>query len=289
MHILSIQSSVAFGHVGNAAAVFPLQRLGAEVSAIHTVQFSNHTGYGDWTGQVFPGTAIGELVDGIARRGALPTVDAVLSGYVGDPATGDAIVQTVARVRGGNPAMLYGLDPVFGDRGRGIFARPGIVEFFGRRALPNADLMTPNQFELETLTGAPAPTLGEAKRLVGDLQGRMRDGGPRAVLVTSLDAGSDRADDTNTIDLLIGAGGRFHRLRTPRLAVSVNGAGDMISALFLFHVLRSGDSVDAAARAASAVWGVIRATEAAGSRELVLVAAQEEIVRPSRLFRPEPA
>ena len=287
MHILSIQSSVAFGHVGNAAAVFPLQRLGAEVSAIHTVQFSNHTGYGDWTGQVFPGAAIGELVDGIARRGALPTIDAVLSGYVGDPATGDAIVETVERVRADNPAMLYGLDPVFGDVGRGVFARPGIVEFFDRRAVPNADLMTPNQFELETLTGAAAPTIAEAKRLVSRLQERMRDGGPRAVLVTSLETGDDRADDT--IELLVGAGGRFHRLRTPRLAVSINGAGDMISALFLFHVLRSGDPVDAAARAASAVWGVIRATEAAQSRELVLIAAQEEIFRPSRLFRPEPA
>ena len=146
--------------------------------------------------------------------------------------------------------------------------------------------MTPNQFELEALTGASAPTIDVAKRLVADLQGRMRDGGPRAVLVTSLSAGGDRGQDT--IDLLVGAGGRFHRLRTPRFAVDLNGAGDLIAALFLFHVLRSGDAVDATARAASAVWGVIRATEAARSRELMLVAAQEEIVRPSRLFRPEP-
>ncbi len=286
MHILSIQSSVVFGHVGNAAAVFPLQRLGAEVSALHTVQFSNHTGYGDWTGQVFPGTAIGDLVDGIARRGALGTIDAVLSGYVGDPATGGAIIDTVERTRGENASMLYGLDPVFGDRGRGVFARPGIVDFFGARAVPNADLMTPNHFELETLTGEAVPTVERATRAVEQLRGRMREAGPRAVLVTSLETGEDRA--TDTIELMVGAAGRFHRLRTPRLDVSINGAGDMISALFLFHVLRSGDPVEAAARAASAVWGVIRATEASRSRELALIAAQEELVNPSRLFRPEP-
>ena len=139
MNILSIQSWVAYGHVGNASAVFPLQRLGAEVWAIHTVQFSNHTGYGAWRGQVLPATLIGDCVEGIAERGVLPGCDAVLTGYVGDAATGEAILGAVARVKAANPAALWCCDPVIGDVGRGVFVRPGIPEFFRDRALALAD------------------------------------------------------------------------------------------------------------------------------------------------------
>ena len=95
MNILSIQSWVAYGHVGNASAVFPLQRLGAEVWSINTVQFSNHTGYGHWTGQVYTGEAVRELVDGIAARDVLRHCDAVLSGYMGDAGIGEAILHAV--------------------------------------------------------------------------------------------------------------------------------------------------------------------------------------------------
>src|SRR3954468_12235433 len=115
MNILSIQSWVAYGHVGNASAMFPLQRLGAEVWAINTVQFSNHTGYGVWTGQVFTGEAVRKIVDGIAERGVLGKCDAVLSGYMGNSGIGAAILDTVARVRAANPAALYCCDPVIGD------------------------------------------------------------------------------------------------------------------------------------------------------------------------------
>jgi pyridoxine kinase len=102
VNILSIQSHVAFGHVGNASATFPMQRLGHEVWPIHTVQFSNHTGYGSWTGRVFDGQAVEELVDGIAARGVLPSCDGVLSGYMGSADIGQAILGTVARVREAN-------------------------------------------------------------------------------------------------------------------------------------------------------------------------------------------
>ncbi len=285
MHILSIQSWVAFGHVGNAAAIFPLQRLGAEVSAIHTVQFSNHTGYGDWTGEVFPGHAVSALVDGLDRRAVLPRIDAVLSGYVGDPATGIAILDAVARVRRANARALYALDPVFGDTATGVFARPGVVELFGARAVPEADVLTPNHFELERLTGTALPTLGAAKAAASALRARMRGQGARPVLVTSLLAGHEAAD---TIELMVATADGCHRLRTPRLNAEVNGAGDMIAALFLFHVLRDNDPVLAMALSASAVWGVIRRTIESGQRELALVAAQDELVQPTTLFRPEP-
>ncbi|MDB5370507.1 MAG: pyridoxal kinase [Roseomonas sp.] len=284
MNILSIQSWVAYGHVGNASAVFPLQRLGAEVWAVNTVQFSNHTGYGTWRGQVFGAELVQDLVQGIEDRGALPGCDAVLSGYMGDAAIGEAVLGAVAKVRAANPRALYCCDPVIGDVGRGVFVRPGIPEFMRDRAVPAANLITPNQFELENLTGLPVTTLAEAKAAVAALQATMVTAGPRAVLVTSLQVAETPPDQ---IELLAAEGGEFHRVRTPMLPLSVNGAGDAIAALFLFHRMKTGSSAAAAAAAASSVYGLLHRTAEAGSREILMVAAQDEFVAPSRVFLPE--
>ena len=281
MNILSIQSWVAYGHVGNASAAFPLQRLGAEVWAINTVQFSNHTGYGSWTGEVGTGAQVSALMDGIAARGVLPGCDAVLSGYMGDVGVGGAIVDAVARVKAANPAALYCCDPVIGDAGPGIYVRPGIPEFFRDRVLPVADIATPNQFELEHLTGHAVATLDDAKRAVAALQAR----GPRCVLVTSLRTTATPAD---AIDLLAAEDGAYYLLRTPLLPVAVNGAGDAIAALFLLHRLRSGSAAGALEAAGSSVWGLLARTAAARSREILIVAAQDEFVAPTRRFLPEP-
>lgn len=281
MNILSIQSWVAYGHVGNAAAMFPLQRLGAEVWGVHTVQFSNHTGYGAWTGQVFTAAAIDALVEGVAARGALAGCDAVLSGYMGDREIGEAILDAVGRVRAANPGALYCCDPVIGDDGSGVYVRPGIAELLRERVLPNADIATPNRFELEQLTGCACATLAEAQRGAARLAARLRAEGPRVVLLTSL-----RTAETppGSIDMLAFEGGHFHLLRTPELALRINGAGDAIAALFLFHRLSSGRAATALERAGSGLWGVLRRTEAAGARELLLVAAQEELVSPATQF-----
>ncbi|MCQ4158932.1 pyridoxal kinase PdxY [Roseomonas sp. GC11] len=284
MNILSIQSWVAYGHVGNASAVFPLQRLGAEVWAVNTVQFSNHTGYGSWRGQVFGAELVRDLVQGIEDRGALPRCDAVLSGYMGDAAIGEAILDAAARVKAANPAALYCCDPVIGDVGRGVFVRPGIPEFMRDRAIPAADIITPNQFELEWLTGQPVTTLAEARAAVARLQAGMAPGGPRCVLVTSLKVAETPADQ---IEMLAAEGGTFHRVRTPMLPISVNGAGDAIAALFLFHRLQSGRAADALGAACSSIYGLLRRTSEAASREILTVAAQEEFVAPSRVFQPE--
>ena len=281
MNILSIQSWVTYGHVGNAAACFPLQRLGAETWAINTVQFSNHTGYGAWTGQIFPGTAIDDLTAGLDRRGVLGQADAVLSGYVGDPDTGRAVLDAVRLVRERNAHALYACDPVIGDVGRGIFVRPGIADLFATKSVPEADLLTPNHFELSLLAGAETPTLATAKRAIAGLRARMRPDGPRIVLVTSL-----AVDDTppDALDLMVGTDTGFHLVRTPRLDIAVNGAGDLIAALFLFHVLDTNDPVLALSLAASSVWAVIAHTQATGAREIAIVPAQDELVRPSRRF-----
>ena len=275
--VLSIQSHVAYGHVGNSAAVFPLQRLGIEVWPVHTVQFSNHTGYGEWRGRVFDGQAVEEVVAGIADRGVLGRCDAVLSGYLGSADIGHAVVQTVQKVRAANPDAVYCCDPVIGDVGRGVFVRPGIEELLREVAVPVADLVTPNHFELDLLAGTRTRTLAEVTDAVAAVHGL----GPRVVLTTSLIT-DDTPDDA--VDLLASEGGRHFRVRTPRLDVSVNGAGDAIAALFLARWLQTRSVADALSRAASSVFGLLARTEAARSREILLVDAQEEFVAPSRTF-----
>ncbi|CAH1665124.1 pyridoxal kinase PdxY [Chelatococcus asaccharovorans] len=280
MNILSIQSHVAYGHVGNAAAVFPMQRLGVEVWPIHTVQFSNHTGYGAWKGRVFDGPAIEELVEGIAERGVLPRCDGVLSGYMGAVDIGNAILSTVARVRAANNRALYCCDPVIGDMGRGIFVRPGIAEFMRDQAVPAADVVTPNQFELALLAGHDITNLTDARRAVAAVHAT----GPRVVMVTSLEIDDMPGD---ALDLLASDGTSLWRVRTPRLDLAINGAGDAIAALFFVHYLRTGSAAEALSLAASSVHGLLKRTAAEGSREILLVAAQDEFVKPSQRFTAE--
>lgn len=280
MNVLSIQSHVAYGHVGNASAVFPMQRLGVEVWPIHTVQFSNHTGYGSWKGRVFDGPAIEELVDGIAERGVLERCNGVISGYMGSADIGNAILSAVARVRALNPQALYCCDPVIGDVGRGIFVRPGIPEFMRDQAIPAADIITPNQFELDYLSGLTTETLSNVKQAVSNVQQL----GPKAVLVTSVETKETPAD---SIDLIAGEGGRFWRVRTPKLSLSVNGAGDAIAALFFVHYARSRSAATALAEASASVYGLLKRTEEAGSREILTIAAQDEFVSPTHRFNTE--
>jgi pyridoxine kinase len=280
MNLLSIQSHVAYGHVGNAAAVFPLQRMGVEVWPVHTVQFSNHTGYGEWKGQVFDAGLIRDVVAGIAERGVLGECDGVLSGYMGGADTAQAILDAVATVKRANPAARYCCDPVIGDVGRGIFVRPGIPEFMRAKAVPAADIITPNQFELDYLSGRESGTPAQARDALKAVHGL----GPRAILVTSLHT-TQTPDDA--IDLLASDDSGCFRLRTPKLPLSVNGAGDAIAALFFAHYLRTGKIDEALSRAASSIFGILRKTVEVGSREIQLIAAQDEIVNPSRVFEAE--
>ena len=280
MNILSIQSHVAYGHVGNASATFPMQRLGVDVWPIHTVQFSNHTGYGSWKGRVFDGGMIDEVMDGIAERGVLGNCDGVISGYMGSADIGHAILSAVERVRAANPKALYCCDPVIGDVGRGVFVRPGIPEFMREQAVPAADIVTPNQFELELLTDVEIKTIADAHRAVEAL----RDAGPKVVMVTSLVTEETPGD---SIDLMAADAKGSWRVRTPKLDVSVNGAGDAIAALFFTHYLREESAAAALSKAASSIYGLLKRTKEAGSREILTVAAQDEFVTPSQVFEPE--
>ena len=268
-----MQSSVAYGHVGNSAAVFPLQRLGHEVWPVITVHFSNHTGYGAWRGPLLAPTDVADVINGIEDRGVLGEADAVLSGYQGDPAVGAVILDAVARVKKLNPDAVYCCDPVMGDVGRGMFVRPGIPEFMRDTVVPQADILTPNHFELDFLADRTTTTLDDVLAAV-DL---VRDRGPRDVLVTSVlhDGLSE-----NTLDVVAVSDEGAWAVTTPLLPITPNGGGDVTAALYLAHLLETGSAPEALGRTIASVFAVLEATIAAGTRELALVAAQESIARP---------
>lgn len=278
--VISIQSHVAYGYVGNRAAVFPLQRLGIDAIAVNTVQFSNHTGYGEWTGQVFSAEHIADVLDGIAARDVLPRCHALLSGYMGDVSLGQVIVETAARLKAANPRAVYACDPVMGDVGRGFFVRPGLPEFIKEHAVPAADLLTPNQFELEYLADRKVETLEDALAATAALRAR----GPRLVLVTSL---TRRDADPDSIEMLADNTDGAWLVSTPRLPLDPppNGSGDAVAALFLAQYLKNHDPAHALEQAAAAIYAIFLTTRRLGTRELALVAAQDEFVNPSCQFR----
>jgi pyridoxine kinase len=274
--VLSVQSRVAYGHVGNAAAIFPLQRLGIEAWALDTVAFSNHTGHGRWRGAAVAAAAIAELFEGVAALGVLPQIDAVLSGYLGDAATGPVLLDIVERVRAANPGALFCCDPVIGDVDTGSYVTDGIAEFFRDRALAAADIATPNRFELEYLTGGTISSVSEAAAAAAALSAR----GPETVLVTSLDADADR------VTMLAAGPQGAWLVETPRLPVTLNGCGDVTAAVFLAHLLLGASLADALALTAAAIFAVIETTARFGRYELALVAAQDELAAPTRRFSP---
>ncbi len=284
MNVLSIQSGVVYGHVGNSAAVFTLQRLGHEVWPVDTVRFSNHPGHGGLRGRVTPAADMADLIEGLAERGWLGRTDAVLTGYLGAADQGPVAVKTAARVREVNPRAFWVLDPVIGDRGR-VFVNPGIPEFIRNVAAPHADVLTPNAFELEFLTGMRltglAAALAAAQRL------RTAGSAPaRLVVVTGLDLAEFGPDTLTTLAVTATAA---WRVTVPRIVHPSYGAGDVFAALLTARLLTARDDVATAlAAATSAVHAIIAASAAAGSDELCLIEAQDQLVRPGSWFKPIP-
>jgi pyridoxine kinase len=277
--ILSIQSSVAYGYVGNSAVTFPLMRMGVEVWPVITVHFSNHTGYGAWRGPLLSAADLRDVVRGIDERGVLGEVDAVLSGYQGGEDIGAMILDAVALVKLRNPAAIYCCDPVLGDADRGCYVRPGIPELMRQQVVPAAQIITPNQFELESLTGLPTSTMGELLN-AGDAVRRL---GPDVVLVTSV----VRLDGPpETIDMVAVNEDGAWLVTTPRLPKTFTGSGDVTAATFLATLLSTGDVPGALAHTAAVIYGLLEVTAASGRAELALITAQEELIHPSYTFEP---
>ena len=279
--ILSIQSHVVYGHVGNDAAVFPLQRLGRGVWPLMTVQFSNHTGYPAFRGRAFDAGLIDECVEGLETIGVLPRAAGLVTGYLGKPEIGEAVLRALGRIRAANPDAAYACDPVMGDVHRGFYVAPGVADFFRDRAAPAATLLMPNAFELEALTGRRIASRSDALAAISAL----RERGPEVVVAKSL-----MLDETPPEMLeMIGHGpdGAWV-VRTPKLPIDLSGTGDLFAALFFHHWLERRSVRDALTRTASSVFGIVSATHAGGAGELAIVAAQQELVSPSRVFSAEP-
>jgi pyridoxine kinase len=277
VNILSIQSLVSYGHAGNSAAMFPLQRLGFDVWPVVTVHFSNHTGYGAARGPLLKAEDIAEVIHGVEDRGALDHCDAVLSGYQGAEDVGAVILDAVREVKRRNPRAIYFCDPVMGDVGRGFFVRPGIPEFMRDQVVPASDVITPNQFELGFLAGTEPKTLDD---VVAAAQA-VRASGPGTVLVTSVITDETPEDG---LDMVAVSREGAWSVRTPRLPINPPGAGDLTSAVFLANVLEGHDLPTALARTTSSVYAVMESTARAGAKEMRIVASQDALASPAMQF-----
>lgn len=277
--IISIQSHVAYGHVGNCAAVFPLQRLGWDVIVVNTVQFSNHTGYAAFSGQVFTADHIREVIRGVAELTNFEDVHAVLSGYLGDSSIGEVVLDTARQLKQKNPAALYCCDPVMGDPDGGCIVRPDVPDWIRKHAVPVADIMTPNSYELFRLTGNEINNMDDVQQATKSV----RERGPKVVLVKSLTV---EGISSGSIGTLVDTEEGCWLVETPQLDLpKLSGTGDFTAAVFLASCLEKGLAGDGPAQAlgktAAAVQALLQATHDSGGREIAVVAVQDAIVSSS--------
>ena len=278
MNVLSIQSSVAYGHVGNSAATLPLQRLGIGVWPVNTTHLSNHLGHASWRGGVAESAAVSDIVAGIVDLGVIGECDALLSGYLGNPALGAVALEALDAIRAANPAAIFALDPVFGDDGIGVYVSDGMADYIRDVLLPRADIVTPNRYEAEFLTGGKIGGLDDALAAMDALRAR----GPGTAGVTSTPGDEDGVSITLAAD-----GEGAWMVRTPRLDTAVHGAGDLFSALFLGRTLRGAALDEALSATVSSVHAVLAATAQAAAREMLLVETQDALASPPELFPAE--
>lgn len=285
MSILSIQSHVSYGHVGNAAGVFILQRSGYDVWPVHTVLFSNHPGYGDFLGQAVEPGLLSDIVSGVEARGVFSGCDAVIGGYLGKAETGDVMLSAVDRVKQANPDSIFFCDPVMGDRDKGLYVSDDIVRFYRERGAPAADILKPNAYELEVLADQPVidphTACAAAKHLIDAWN-------LRAVVVSSVPVPSPEPEEA-AISCIAVTGDRAWCVETPLLPVEQKGAGDAFMALFVANALRDRVGYAGALEAAvSAIWSIMNATTGTGDRELSLIAEQKNFHQPSHFFKAMP-
>jgi pyridoxine kinase len=281
MSVISIQSQVAFGHVGNSAAVFPLQMHGIDVIAVPTTLLSNRPGYPTIRGRVLDAPLVADLLRGIEERGAVDDCKMILSGYLGSPEIAAEVADFVARARARNPALLYCCDPVLGDRDRGLFVQKDIPPLVRDRLCGLADIITPNHFEFEFLCGAKATTIEQVIEAAQALMAR----GPSTVVVTSAELEDTPEGEIETLAIERSKEGlKAWRVRTPKLPISPNGTGDLFAALLVAARVQGKDTPDALGHAASAIFAVLERTAARGTEEMRIVESAEQLTHPKRRF-----
>lgn len=280
-NILSIQSHVVFGHAGNSAAEFPMRRMGVNVWPLNTVQFSNHTQYGQWTGCVMPASHLTEIAQGIAAIDKLKDCDAVLSGYIGSPEQGSHILEIVRQVKQVNPDAWYFCDPVMGHPEKGCIVAPGVAEFLCQQALSFSDIVAPNLLELELLSGQAISSVEQAVNAARELIAQ----GPKVVLVKHL---SRAGYHTDSFEMLLVTADEAWHISRPLVDFGTRqpvGVGDLTSGLLLVNLLQGVALDKALEHVTAAVYEVMLTTQAMGEYELQVVAAQDRIVAPDCSFK----
>ncbi|MEO6842188.1 MAG: pyridoxal kinase PdxY [Bradyrhizobium sp.] len=277
MSVISIQSQVAYGHVGNSAAMFPMQMHGIDVIAVPTTLLSNRPGYPTLRGQVLDAQLVADLLLGVEERGAVDTCRMILSGYLGSAEIAVVVADFVARARARNPKLMYCCDPVLGDRDRGLFVHADIPPLVRDRLCPLADIITPNHFEFEWLCRSQATTIDQVIAQAQSLLAR----GPSTIVVTSAELADTPDDEIETLAI---ERSRAWRVRTPKLPISPSGTGDLFAALLVSARISGSDTPDALGHAASAIFAVLERTAISGTEEMRIVESAEQLVHPKRLF-----
>jgi pyridoxine kinase len=281
MNVISIQSQVAYGHVGNSAAVFPMQLHGIDVVAVPTTLLSNRPGYNTIRGRVLDAQLVADLLLGIEERGAVDTAQMILSGYLGSADNAAVVADFVARAKARNPALAYCCDPVLGDRDRGLFVHADIPPLVRDRLCPLADIVTPNHFEFEWLCGTKAATIDQVIEAARNLMAR----GPSTVVVTSAELSDTPDGEIETVAVERAADGyEAWRVRTPKLPISPNGTGDLFAALLVSARVHGNDTPEALSHAASAIFAVLERTASSATEEMRIVESAELLANPRRRF-----
>ncbi len=277
--VVTIQSHVAYGHVGNDAAIFPLQLHGIEVVDIPTTLLSNHPGYPTMRGEFVEPRLIRDLLQGLRERNVASFATGIISGYLGDPGTASAVLDFVRDAKAENPALRYLCDPVMGDT-PGIYVDPSLPEIFRSELVPLADAITPNQFEFGLLTRMNVTTQAELLSAADTLV----TSGIGVVVVTGT-----RLENTpdDSLDIYGVTTDGAWRVRTPRFNFTPVGTGDVYTALFAAHWFRTGDVPAAISSAASGVYAVLTITREANVSEMRLVASAAKLLNPDTVFPAE--
>lgn len=275
MNVISIQSQVAYGHVGNSAAVFPMQMHGIDVVAVPTTLLSNRPGYPTIRGRAVDAELLADLLLGIEERGAVDAARMIVTGYLGSASNATVVADFVARAKAKNPSLSYCCDPVIGDRDRGLFVHADIPPLVRDLLCPLADIVTPNHFEFEWLSGAKASTIDQLMKAARAFMAR------GTVVVTSAELADTPGGEIESV--AVERTGAW-RVRTPKLPISPNGTGDLFAALLAAARVGGSNTSDALSHAASAIFAVLERTAARGTEEMRIVESAAQLVNPERKF-----
>ncbi len=273
--VISIQSQVVHGHVGNSAAAFPMRALGVDVAEVPTTLLSNHPRYPTTRGRVLDAGLVADLLAGVEERGLPARAAVLLTGYLGSAAIADAVADFADRARRANPALTWICDPVMGDADIGFFVPHDLRARFAERLVPMADIVTPNAFELAALAGVP---VGRAED-VASAAARLA---PPTIVATSVPCA-----DPATVATVLAAAGSAWTIPTPRLDARPAGTGDLLAGLLAARLATGAAPLAALKAAVAGAHAALARTPAAPWQEMPIVAAIAEITAPSVRFRAE--